>query len=312
MKTDEIDWLKASLDEIMLRSASPPWTKDEWAFRPVDLRALPDITVPQNTGSQATRGRSSLEALVSSSNASFMTSAVRGNVHCTTFPTLNITFLQNVEKYHDNFKANDTTQQVSDDVYERLVMTHALSNITGYHLVKSFSAGSMSNIPIFSAPRQLACCANNSTHESSVVIAYWSSNSSYVDERQPQPKSPSEQRWNRNFTMKWIVGQAKETSISGNYGGYLRLSSSGYRSDGNATLLIFSKPPDVQVLNCYPTIEYSNALVSVDKDSGQVLDYTIIGSPQEVSGPWEYPYIIGPPGSMDGRRTYNDTDGKVR
>ena len=56
IKTEETDWLKASLDEIMLKSASPSWTKDEWAFRPVELRGLPDITVPQNTGSQQSQG----------------------------------------------------------------------------------------------------------------------------------------------------------------------------------------------------------------------------------------------------------------
>lgn len=106
-------------------------------------------------------------------------------------------------------------------------------------------------------------CCGNTTGDSGQgasykpsVLAYWTENWS--------------QEPTQNFTIKWIRGPA---------------SFVPYVKQTEPTLF-YSEPPAIQALNCMPSIEASEAKVTVDTTSGAVQEYEIIRVPSSDDVAW--------------------------
>ncbi|KAF1935927.1 hypothetical protein EJ02DRAFT_470824 [Clathrospora elynae] len=255
----QIHWLYTELNEITLQSAPPAWTRDGWVFTPMDLQEL------------SLRNSSTID---SSANVSFSTTALRGRLECNPLQLPNSTWTNAIERVHRD----------------------RIHNITGRLLPTLFDdigPYALNNIPVFSALRQMAFCANKTEGQQSVV-AYWSSNNTYIDSRQPYPEESNTSAWIRSFTIKWIAGSsAKTVEVSGQQD--LSTSSSVLMADesrpgGNVTLLYWEEQPDIQIMSCEPIIEFAQAEVTVARTSGQVLDSSITDTPKPATEAWEHAY----------------------
>ncbi|KAF1845015.1 uncharacterized protein K460DRAFT_405295 [Cucurbitaria berberidis CBS 394.84] len=267
LKTTGTDWLYTALNEITLQTAPPAWTRDGWAFTPVDMHNLSSVDKGKTTKDTSNNNITS-SLVVSSANASFITTALRGRIECTPVRLPKTNWTGRIENAHTSDR---------------------IGNLTGLLLPSLFHLNQLNNTPIFSAPRQMACCANG-TNGGQSVVAYWSSNNSYIDEWQPYG------RWVRNFTTKWIVGSGKTIEVSGQRD--LTTSpdvtmADGSRPGGNVTLLYYEEQPQIQIMNCEPIIEVADADIIIERSSGQVLESTIIGNPRPAPGVWDSDYDMG-------------------
>ncbi|CAO2655525.1 Nn.00g043280.m01.CDS01 [Neocucurbitaria sp. VM-36] len=273
LNTTRSDWLYTALNEITLQTASPAWTRDGWAFTPVDMQQLLIINSDQKTENTVNNNTVS-NFVASSANVSFATTALRGRLECAPILPARSNWTSRIEKAHTSDR---------------------IGNLTGIILPTLLGMSQMNNTPIFSAPRQMACCTNG-TDGGQSVVAYWSSNNSYIDEEQPWSTIPYEDGWVRNFTVKWIVGSGKTAEVSGQRD----LSTSpnvvmadGSRPAGNVTLLYYEEQPHIQIMNCEPVLETANARITVDRSSGQVLESMIIDEPKVASDAWNTVYDMG-------------------
>jgi hypothetical protein len=286
LRTTESDWAYNALDEVVLNTKPPPWTHNEWVFAPLNLQNLPNITLSQNTGP----GAKSAGDLYST-NVSVTTSALRSRLEC----------------------INNRLPTGWLDQAENIFSDRRNGTITGYVLPATLFDNELYRTPVFTVPRRMACCANGTVSGPSVV-AYWSSNSkeSVLEEQASvsiDDNAPDDLReasaWSNNFTIKWIIGPAASTPISGANPQTNQVQSNiGY---ANETLLYFTKEPKVSVLNCIPIIEQANASITVARSSGQVLSSMILEKPQPAPGAWDYPYDISYPNP-----TSNHSKGNVR
>lgn len=286
LQTTENDWAYNALDEIVLNTEAPPWTLDEWVFTPLDLENLPNITLHQDTGPSA----KSVDDLYSA-NVSVITSALRSRLSCvnTRLPT----------------RWLDPAEDIFSD--------RRNGTITGYVLPATLFDNEPYRTPVFTVPRRMACCANG-TGSGQSVVAYWSSNSKEslleeqasvsIDENAPENLREAN-GWSNNFTIKWIVGPAASTPISGADPLPNQVQSNiGY---ANETLLYFTKEPKASILNCLPIIEQANASITVARSSGRILTSTILDKPEPAPGAWDHPYDILYP-----YPTSNNSKGNVR
>jgi hypothetical protein len=286
LRTTGNDWAYNALDEVILNTEPPPWTHNEWVFAPLNLQNLPNITLSQNTGLRAKSGGD-----LYSTNVSVTTSALRSRLEC----------------------INNRVPTGWLDQAENVFSDRRDGAITGYVLPATLFDNEPYRTPVFTVPRRMACCAN-STATSQSVVAYWSSNSKEslleeqasvsIDDNAPDGLKEAN-AWSNNFTIKWIIGPAASTPISGANPQTNQVQSNiGY---ANETLLYFTKEPKASVLNCIPIIEQANASITVARSSGQVLTSMILEKPQPAPGAWDHPYDISYPDP-----TSNHSKGNVR
>jgi hypothetical protein len=287
LDTAQTDWLYNALDEITLNSALPLWTHNEWAFTPVDLRSLPNITVSQKTRWKG-KVQDALNPSTSSTNITITTSALRSRLECSIIPHPISGWLDRVEDVFPN-KINET--------------------ITGYVLPAILFEDEPYKTPVFTVPRRMACCTNGTIPGRQSIIAYWSSNSSIAESQAEEPvdaNGPEDLRepsaWYQNFTIKWIVGPTASTLVSiGNYTAFGGIGSADEK------LLYFTEEPRMTIMNCIPVIEQANANITLAFNTGQVSVSTILGKPQPAHKAWDYPYNI-----MYPKPYYNESEGNVR
>jgi hypothetical protein len=268
LETTKTDWLYNALDELTLKTAPPSWTQDEWAFTPVIIGNLPDDTLSQTTGSKG-KDQDDSKLSTSSTNITFTTTALRSRLECSIIQPPTLGWLDRAEDVFTD-KINET--------------------ITGYVLAAMLFEDKPYKTPAFTVPRRMACCTNGTIPGQQSVVAYWSSNSSIADQPVVEngPRDLGEpSAWYQNFTIKWIVGPAASTLVSGE--NETLFGNIGY---ANETLLYFTEKPKMSILDCIPVIEQANASVTLAGNTSQVLAYTIIGKPQPASGAWDYAYNV--------------------
>jgi hypothetical protein len=275
----QADWLSTALDEVMLGSPPPSWTKNEWVFPPVSFRAP--------NGSYSGVKYFGLDALPPSANITINTPAFRSRLECSNIPVPSSGWLDRAE-----------------DVFPNQTATP----ITGYVLPLSLFGNKTS---VFSAPRRMACCTNDTNPSGTSAIAYWSSNSPLIDRRPNETfeanatKQPNV--WTTEFTIKWIIGHARTTTITKNKGYYFQGSTTPPDSEADDTLLYFTEQPQMAAINCKPIIEHANANVAVASMTGQVLDAKILDQPQPVDAAWAqmWDVVYGEPERV-GSSSYTD------
>lgn len=283
VRVSQADWLSTALDEVMLGSPPPIWTRNEWVFPPVEFHST--------NGSYSGVPYFGLDVLSPSANITINTPAFRSRLECSSIPVPASGWLDKVE---DVFP-NGTQDQ-----------------ITGYVLPKTLFDGEPYKTSVFSAPRTMACCTNDTDPSDASVIAYWSSNSPLIDVRPPEPfdknvlKEPNV--WTTNFTIKWIVGHTGATAITGGAfnGRFLQGPPAAPGSAVVDTLPYFTEQPHMSAINCMPIIEQANANITVARYTGQVLDAKLLDQPKPVNAAWAQMWDVlydEPPSNVE---TQND------
>ncbi|KAJ8115377.1 hypothetical protein OPT61_g2973 [Boeremia exigua] len=283
--TSNADWLYTALDDVTLGTTPLPWTRDEWVFTPVNLTNRDDPSILYVASGAQGEAQGDAAYIISSFNVSLSTSGLRSRLECEPVELAGSQWLEDVQDVYPNRLDKSVTGHV-------LPMT--LST------VENFAA------PVFSVPRRIACCTNDTDRNSPSIVAYWSSNNSIHDDRpygvgdvaldpneDPDVVEPS--GWSKTFAIKWIVGSAASTLIPGtdpnSFGNSFGIA--------NESVLYFREEPQISILKCNPIIEQVNASITLSRDSTQILDYELLDTPQPAAGAWDYAYdvVYSTPGS---------------
>lgn len=264
-------WMYTAVVELTLNGSQPAWSKDGWSFVPIDMTNLQNVDLPQgiDNSDPAVDG--------SQSNVSFTTPALRGRLECSQYPRGSLT----------NLSLWLTPKDLSNHTYWN-VSTIPRGLEGGYQLgtqgLYSYSPSvimpygnyhNMSYCPgcttVFVNPSGLKCCTNSSsdTWDGSVSIGYWSP--------QTNPAAWTTRNWGRNFTAKWIYGNAV-SGIKNNIGPANMIQD-------NVDML-FPSVPSVTMLNCRPLVESTDADVTVNPHNGEIQTFEIKATPQELPGPF--------------------------
>ncbi|KAJ5620837.1 hypothetical protein N7510_004821 [Penicillium lagena] len=121
---------------------------------------------------------------------------------------------------------------------------------------------------VLSVPEEIACCTNGSSNDwkSSVAVGYWSPNTT--------PDTFSWAYWQRNFTVKWICGDA----VSG-----IKSNQMNSRGEYEELDLLFVEPPSMTLLTCKPILESTTANISVNLENGEIQKFDLVNEAKELS-----------------------------
>lgn len=262
------DWLYGALDHIMLQTPAPQWSRDGWAFTPVDLSMLPNITIRANSGNIKDHSNE-FELLPSSSNASLTTSALRARLQCETIPTLD-------DSWYNKSSSNDIGYK---NITRRL-------NMTGYLLPGTIYDGKPYGTSLFANPGRIYCCSNQTDDKGRSAVGYWSvvqpeqwfggTELTGGKDRNPWTK-PGPDQWPGNFTIKWIVGPTVQTHMSI----WINNAPSSYK------LMQFTEIPALSFLHCQPIVEEATAKLTIGRASGEVLEYKVLDTPKPAADAWK-------------------------
>jgi hypothetical protein len=255
------DWMYTAIIQTALKGPEPAWSQDDWSFVPVSVSS--DLKDPASVRDKS----SNLRGDRSLSNLTVETSAIRARLDCSA-----VEWPRNLSQWL--IAQNRTTEPVMDGqvLYEFSTNTTGLDN---YFWPRRYVRGSDGNATtsLTAQGKQIQCCANltqNSPYNPGVV-AYWTENS------QPSEESFSQDPPNRNHTVKWIRGPVGFAPIE-------------YDIDMEGTLF-FSDPPAIQALNCMPTFESSRATVTVEPQTGIVLQHHILDTPLREDVAWSDTFL---------------------
>lgn len=276
--TSEADWLYKALDETTLGTSSLPWTKDEWVFTPVNVSNKDDSSTLFIASAAQLEELSDDAYITSLFNVSLVTSALRSRLECEEI----------------DFGGSGWTETVQDVYPNRLD-----KSVTGHVLPTTLSTADNFTAPVFTVPRRMACCKNNTDSQSLSVVAYWSSNNHIHDERPVgvgdetiDPAGPANlavsSDWSSTFAIKWIVGKAASTLIPGTDPNVVSNSF----GNANESVLYYVEEPQISSLKCTPVIEQANASITLARDTSQILRFELLGTPQPATGAWDYVYDL--------------------
>jgi hypothetical protein len=275
LKTDQTDWLYNALDEMTLNRSTPAWTKDEWAFTPVDISFGNGRDVDGSiSGQSQNESQNEAEYIKSSVNVSITTPAIRSRLECNPVRLPTTDWL-------------DSVQDAFPDAFNK--------SVTGHVLPTFISNGGSFNAPVFSAPRRMTCCTNGTSPGGQSIVAYWSSNNTIYDKR---PEMTTEEddvegfkelnNWSKRFAIKWIMGPTASTTVRGTNLTHID-TNVGY---ANESVLYFLEEPQMTVLDCTPIIEQVSASITLARYTKQILEFELLGPPQQVQGAWDYAYDV--------------------
>jgi hypothetical protein len=274
------DWMYSALDQMVLGSQSPAWSRDGWVFAPVDLSLLPAVTSRHRENPQGNQ-QSDASLLASASNVTLDTMAMRARLQCKEVPIQGDTWL-----------TDEVAALVGSNTGLITNMSATNLNITGKMLPSRLFVNTTYSTPVFATPQRILCCANETSSQASAV-AYWS----FTNETAWWAQSTSDELWTglvptgddwpSGFMIKWITGPAYTTKTTI----YTNNLPSIY------TPLQFSEAPSIQALACKPVIEQVRASVTVARSSAQVLDFKLLGERQPRSDVWKLAFtnVVQPP-----------------
>ncbi|KAF2465767.1 uncharacterized protein BDR25DRAFT_161827, partial [Lindgomyces ingoldianus] len=268
------NWMYGAVIHMTLNGSEPAWSHEGWSFVPIDLAGVTNDHPKQHLGYQTNDEK--LAASISPVNVTVSTPAIRGRVECTP-----------VEEARDHSSWLNTEDLTKDPwVSIRTELT------TGYSLKPIMFPNREYNTSVLTSKTWVQCCNNDTTKDKDlavpVSIGYWSTND-------PESYPHVNQTWPRNFTAKWIRGQARHYYIPSEDGTEFQITWKRDESNGmphNSPFLIFTSLPSIQILNCVPIIETANAEVVVAQKSGRIQSYNILDTPKSAPEAWFDAFVV--------------------
>ncbi|KAJ6020520.1 hypothetical protein N7540_006024 [Penicillium herquei] len=266
-------WMYTATIQLSLNGSQPAWSKDGWSFVPLDLSNI------SSSKSLSALGASSPDDATANSetNVTFETPAVRGRIQCS---QPSVAVLANISNWLTITDLSNHTLYNKSTIPAGLEGGYQLGNEWDSRQYPSIitpltSSQNWTECPgcttVFANPSSIICCGNSTTdsREGDVGVGYWSPND---DITYWTPRT-----WQRNFTAKWIHGEAV-TGIKANN------DEAAYSiSDPD---LLFTEPPSLTLLNCEPVVETANSKITVNPTNGEIQSFEIISTPKTESEPW--------------------------
>lgn len=255
-----LNWLTGATVEITTSSSTPPWTRDTWAFAPVDLQA-----VHANMSSIVPKASYTKSAAY---NITVRTPGIRGRLECAA-----LDYVADTANWLEEF---DFAGPVKDAEITNATAWNT-SNIPpgidkGYEIGR-YLIGPQYNVTIGPSARVLQCCTNYTNDQpDEAAIGYWSTSSSLYTKD------------DHAFVAKWIVG----TPIEGIYSDLYVDSDVLPVFDDH---WFWKEPPQMQAVNCSAHFETVDANVVVDMGTGTVYSYELLDAPKIAESAWYDPFV---------------------
>jgi hypothetical protein len=269
------DWMYDALDQIVLDTPPPDWSKDGWVFAPIDVNLLPAVMKAQNKTSRGDQQRD-VSLLSSASNVTIDTTAMRARLQC-----------EKVSIQGDEWFTDELAAFIEDQSHNTDNLTASNLNITGKLLPQRLFENSSFDTTVLARSYRVLCCSNK-TEDANSAVAYWSfaNTSAWWSEETYGWTGyvPTGDNWPSHFVIKNIVGSAftKEMTM------YTNNIPEVYKP------LQFKEVPSIQALDCKPIIEQAQAKVTVARSSGHVLDFKLLEEPHPRSDVWKLDFDIEP------------------
>ncbi|KAI0531905.1 hypothetical protein GGR58DRAFT_523857 [Xylaria digitata] len=259
-------WMYGAAVQLSLNGPEPPWSSQGWNFVPVDL-ALANLN---NISIQSALDRSdSIDRLLT--KVTLETSAIRGRLDCSEY-----SIPDNPELWMINWALSSDPNAIQS---HNISYGYELRNYLYMSNSTLFEDSGTPRTTLFSSDRRLKCCqniTNGNIGQSS--IGYWSP---YLKDSLAHYPAISE-TWPANFTVKWIRGHAVGVNLS---------YSHPYGPSTEDVRLIWTERPRMTALNCMPTIETTNASVTVDATNGRVIKFELLGQLQKDEFAWNDDFL---------------------
>ncbi|KAJ5156118.1 hypothetical protein N7492_008921 [Penicillium capsulatum] len=269
-------WMYTATIQLALNGSEPAWSKDGWSFVPLDLK---DVNAAKSLSIIGATEADNLDQQPQT-NVTFNTPAIRGRIECSTPP---VEAMRNISNWLT------TTNLTDPQIYNQSTVPAGLQG--GYRLGNTrpnrdqypglitplLLSQNWTECPgcttMFVNPSAIKCCGNSSSNsqQQSVALGYWSPNS---DNLRTSPRD-----WQRNFTVKWIHGDA-----------FPDIKSRNDTPTGLAAgdpYMLFTLPPSISLLNCKPIVEEANAKITVNPIDGEIQSFNLTTKPKPVEEPWK-------------------------
>ncbi|KAI5198770.1 hypothetical protein E4T39_06562 [Aureobasidium subglaciale] len=245
-------WIYNAAVEMSQSGSTPAWSRDSWSFVPLDHDDIAAATSSVETSD-----------IGIARNITFETYALSARLECRV-----IDYPANVSAW---LRSIDFSNKTIDPATNMSVWnsTNSPPNLDhGYTLTGWANIGPRSG--------HYVCCAND-TFPGDAAIGYWN-NRLWVGD----PSEGTYKDMQMTMTAKLIVGRPLEKLYQSN----------PPETSNDPPLFIWPEPPVFQMVNCTPFIEYANASVNADVQSGFVHSYEILGPPQNATQAWIDNYLI--------------------
>lgn len=270
MRFTTSDWMYSALDQITLDSQQPQWSRDGWSFSPVDVASLQSLRNVDHLNLSKSQDNAH-SPYVSLANSTLTTSALRARLQCDKVVTENPSWFDKNEV--DLFPSENSTE--ATEIRDKL-------RRAGYVLPHTVFNNTVHETSIFSRTSAIQCCSNETDPEGRASVGYWSqmNTSAWWGFDASLGMSAwvgyGPDTWPPHFAVKWITGPTTTTNITA----YTNGAPSDYK------IMQFKEVPPMAFLSCKPVIEAADAKITLAYGTGQVLDFEVLGEPQEQLHPW--------------------------
>ncbi|RDW82963.1 hypothetical protein BP5796_04454 [Coleophoma crateriformis] len=263
-------WLYGAAVEGSFNATPPSWTKDDWAFVPVNLTSA-------DTSASNTTFTSDISNLGPSNNVTVQTPALRGRLECIPLSFSNTSAWLNTLDFTNSSAWNDSKIPADLKTGYELKAGLALNEsyagtYSGYYYFDDDSPYTS----IFAVDYRMTCCGNETDGEvGQAAVGYWS------------PAGIEEPEVSRSVIVKWLVGHPFASQFNDSTP-LIDRNSDGY---GGHMHWVWKDIPKVMAYNCTPIFETANASVTVDLASGAVQDYQLLDTPVPDENAWAFNYV---------------------
>jgi hypothetical protein len=294
-------WLYSGATQLIMKESRAPWTHSGWNFVPIELSQVRSANA--KLGMEYTVEDSTVKSY-STLNVTVVTPAIKGRIECSPIeelknesswlePWVNSTSQLRPDEIVAGEMSGSSTipistetgatqlrelpTQLSPDPYSTNLPDSLLRRNSTHSeelsvLSPTMFPGTKHSTTNIQEGDTLRCCGNQTEqdeekHSSYVAVGYWTANFG-----------------SRNFTSKWIHGLAR---IMESFTDYESMSRGDHIDE-----LVFEETPRIQALNCVPVIETSEAKITLEQHTGQVIQYEMLKKPQPVEIAWSDRFVV--------------------
>jgi heme A synthase len=250
------NWLYGAAIQSSYNGSQLPWTMEGWSFLPVNLSSVSDLPNSGTSLNTSNTGTASVNVTIS-------TPAVRARLNCRA-----VEETANASSWIEPKTLDNQGEIYSESEWAQINTT---SKVNAYSLLDHIfnEKDSYSTMALKGAP---SCCSNGTRIDPQrSIMGYWSPVLPQRDIKGEAKFPYEDMKWPMEITSTWLVGTAFNLSDGGN-------TPSSY--------LFYTDVPRLQAARCEPIIESTEATITLDKDTGNVVSYMLESAASSADVAW--------------------------
>jgi hypothetical protein len=257
------NWLYGAGIQHSYNGSQLPWTADGWSFLPVDLSKIPDDNLARPSPNTETS-----DSGFFSTNVTIKTSVIRARLDCRA-----VDEIANVSSWIKPTSLSNKNELWPENEWAQINTT---SKIHAYSLLERIFVGSDSHTSMISRTKEAMCCGNGTRiNPQRAVMGYWSPVYPPNTNSRSNDFPYTNLSWPMPITAKWLVGTAFNLT----------------QGTSSSQKLFFTEIPRIQAARCEPIIETAEATVTLYKDTGSVISYTIEDAATPADVAWKDVFV---------------------